>query len=204
MRVIDIAAAAGVSPSTISRVLHGSSQISPETKEHVKNIMRQLGYTPTFYKGRKVIYPKNLHGPLSKCIAALAIGDFTVLDYTCSGTNLKNLSAALSRQGLQLLFTHIAEETLFPSYLDSVAGIILLHGSPPPALLRDLNGRPLITLFCPHNYPGDELLSGHYKVGQLAGQYLARHGLRRFAALNAMSDYPDTATQVRGLKLFVQ
>ena len=44
----DIAAAAGVSPSTVSRTCKDSPSISRDTKERVRRIMAQLGYEPNF------------------------------------------------------------------------------------------------------------------------------------------------------------
>lgn len=42
----DVAKAADVSPSTVSRVISGSSRISKETTRRVKNEMKNLGYHP--------------------------------------------------------------------------------------------------------------------------------------------------------------
>ncbi|WP_058301235.1 LacI family DNA-binding transcriptional regulator [Gorillibacterium timonense] len=42
----DVARLAGVSPSTVSRVLSKSSRISEETSKRVRTIMEDLGYTP--------------------------------------------------------------------------------------------------------------------------------------------------------------
>ncbi|HLN63697.1 MAG TPA: LacI family DNA-binding transcriptional regulator, partial [Symbiobacteriaceae bacterium] len=42
----DVARAAGVAPSTVSRVLAGSSRISPETHEKVRAAMQALNYHP--------------------------------------------------------------------------------------------------------------------------------------------------------------
>ena len=44
----DVAAAAGVSPSTVSRTCKDSPSISRDTKERVRRIMAQLGYEPNF------------------------------------------------------------------------------------------------------------------------------------------------------------
>ena len=43
----DVAALAGVSPSTVSRVCNDSPSISKETKEKVRRAMAQIGYEPT-------------------------------------------------------------------------------------------------------------------------------------------------------------
>ena len=44
----DVAALAGVSPSTVSRVCNDSPSISKETKERVRKAIAQLGYEPNF------------------------------------------------------------------------------------------------------------------------------------------------------------
>jgi len=44
--IIDVAKRAGVSPSTVSRVIADHPRISPDTKEKVRAIMGELGYYP--------------------------------------------------------------------------------------------------------------------------------------------------------------
>lgn len=44
----DVAALAGVSPSTVSRTCKNNPSISEETKERVRNAMAKLGYEPNF------------------------------------------------------------------------------------------------------------------------------------------------------------
>ena len=44
----DVAALAGVSPSTVSRTCKNNSSISEETKERVRKAMLELGYEPNF------------------------------------------------------------------------------------------------------------------------------------------------------------
>jgi len=42
----DVAAKAGVNPSTVSRVLKNNTSISQKTKERVRKVMQELGYVP--------------------------------------------------------------------------------------------------------------------------------------------------------------
>ena len=44
----DVAALAGVSPSTVSRTCKNNPSISEETKERVRKAMAKLGYEPNF------------------------------------------------------------------------------------------------------------------------------------------------------------
>ena len=47
----DVAALAGVSPSTVSRTCKNHPSISRETKEKVRQAMAQLGYEPNVSSG---------------------------------------------------------------------------------------------------------------------------------------------------------
>ncbi|MCO6558147.1 MAG: LacI family DNA-binding transcriptional regulator [Bifidobacterium sp.] len=44
MKINELATMAGVSPSTVSRVINGRSGISPKTREHVEKILKDNGY----------------------------------------------------------------------------------------------------------------------------------------------------------------
>lgn len=46
--IFDVAKAAGVSKSTVSRVLNGESGVKEETKSAVEKAIRELGYTPSY------------------------------------------------------------------------------------------------------------------------------------------------------------
>ena len=45
-RIKDVAALAGVSPATVSRVMNGTAKVDPEKKERVQNAIRQTGFVP--------------------------------------------------------------------------------------------------------------------------------------------------------------
>lgn len=44
--IADVAALAGYSPMTVSRVINGESRVKPETREHVMDAVRRLNYAP--------------------------------------------------------------------------------------------------------------------------------------------------------------
>lgn len=45
--ILDVAKKAGVSKSTVSRVLTNSNQVDPETKQRILTVMKELGYKPS-------------------------------------------------------------------------------------------------------------------------------------------------------------
>lgn len=48
----DVAAIAGVSRATVSRVVNGDNKVKALTREKVKRAVAELGYTPTRQPGR--------------------------------------------------------------------------------------------------------------------------------------------------------
>ncbi|MEH3077917.1 MAG: LacI family DNA-binding transcriptional regulator [Quadrisphaera sp.] len=46
VRIVDVAALAGVSPGTASKALNGTGQLRPGTVERVRQAAQQLGFTP--------------------------------------------------------------------------------------------------------------------------------------------------------------
>ncbi len=58
----DVAALAGVSPSTVSRTCKNNPSISEETKERVRKAMIELGYEPNFQASNLLL---RIHVPLA-------------------------------------------------------------------------------------------------------------------------------------------
>lgn len=46
IRIVDIAKIAGVSPGTVDRVLHNRGKVSPEKKEKVEQVLKEINYKP--------------------------------------------------------------------------------------------------------------------------------------------------------------
>ena len=58
----DVAALAGVSPSTVSRTCKNNPSISEETKERVRKAMAELGYEPNFQASNLEASKPRAHG----------------------------------------------------------------------------------------------------------------------------------------------
>lgn len=71
VKMKDVASRANVSPATVSRVLNGADNVSPEIRERVNNAIRDLGYFPNNaarslvrrQTGALAILLRNLHNP---------------------------------------------------------------------------------------------------------------------------------------------
>lgn len=62
-QIVDVARAAGVSPSTVSRVLNRPNLVKNETKEKVYDAMQKVGYTPPLKKEAAKSYTIGLAVP---------------------------------------------------------------------------------------------------------------------------------------------
>ncbi len=92
----DVAKAAGVSVATVSRVLNGSSAVSPETAAAVNEVINEMGYRPNFL-GRNlrkcetnnilVVLPSTEHTVYSNIIKGMQDAAFPSYDIFLSTSN---------------------------------------------------------------------------------------------------------------------
>ncbi|HUH96290.1 MAG TPA: LacI family DNA-binding transcriptional regulator, partial [Anaerolineales bacterium] len=65
----DVARTAGVSVSTVSRVLNGKVDVASETQDHVRSVIERLGYTSSLAARSMRSLKKNLVGLIMPDIA---------------------------------------------------------------------------------------------------------------------------------------
>jgi LacI family transcriptional regulator len=199
MTIVDVANAAGVSPSTVSRVINGSKKISSATTALVQQAMKQVGYIPPLPKHRRGPRLKATRGIHSGNVAVLTFGVAPRLEATHFALNLQGISNALSEHGLNMIFCHVSDPGSLPPCVvgsNEVDGLIFVHGEPAPEILQRIGHLPTVFLSSHHTQLGDQVISGNHEVGQIAAQYLLEHGHTRLAFLNGIPDYP--ANRARG------
>lgn len=201
MNLMDIAAAAGVSTSTVSRVINGGKNIAPATARTVLRVMRDLGYlagsTPKKYKKRLSNAGFEHH------ITAISF-DWQSRSNLVAGIDFLNqLSITLANQGIQMTYLYWPRKSLLPSeLLEQSEAFILLEGTLPVKLSQQLSGKPVVSLFCPHGVPGDQILTGYYQAGKLAANYFLQNNIRRMILLRP-SHQPGFINEMgEGFKLF--
>ena len=199
MTIIDVAKAAGVSPSTVSRVINGSKQISPATTARVQKAMKQVGYIPSLPQHRRGPRLKSTRGIRSGNIAVLTFGVAPRLEATHFALNLQGISNALCEHGLNMIYCHVTDPGTIPPCIlgnDEVDGFIFVHGEPTPQVLKKIGRLPTVFLSSHHAQQGDQIISGNHEVGQIAANYLLQRGHKRLAFLNGITAYP--ANRARG------
>ncbi|WP_175488188.1 LacI family DNA-binding transcriptional regulator [Oryzisolibacter propanilivorax] len=182
----DVAAAAGVSPITVSRALRGERSVDPQLAERVHQAARQLGYVPD---------------PAARALASQRSTQVLVLVPLLSNALFVDLLEAVHRtlfpQGFQPLIgvTHYdsaEEELLLRTYLPHRPAGLLVTGFDRSEDARQLlagSGVPCVHLMETSTAPGTACV-GFSQVG--AGEAITRHlverGRRRIAFCAAQLD----------------
>ncbi len=175
MTMADLATRAGVSASTVSRVLNGKSVVARETARRIRQLASDMGYTmrrsrrsPSAPKGgeRRVLI-----------VSKQALG---------GGGGLAALSGALlvELSGLGFSPRLIHEQDVGEDRLENVCGAIFVHG-PDETLSALFQGIACVQVL---GTPGlgaalDTVTYDCRMVGMLAADWLYRRGCRRLLAI---------------------
>jgi LacI family transcriptional regulator len=121
VRIQDVAKTAGVSVSTVSRVLNGRSDVSLETQDRIRSVIDNLGYTTNLAARSMRSFKKNMVGLIMPDIAypfaievmkgvnrAIAESEFDLLVYT-TGDVRKSGRASHEQKYVSLLNNSITD-----------------------------------------------------------------------------------------------
>jgi LacI family transcriptional regulator len=193
----DVATAAGVSVSTVSRVLNEKDDIAPETYERVKSIIAEMGYTSSLAARSmrsarmNVIglimpdagepFPIEVMKGVNNAIAAL---DYDLIIYTC-GDNRKHFTADREKKFVSLLTNSITD------------GVIVIT----PAATHFTTDAPVVAVD-PHygnnEYPS--VISTNKEGAMEAMNYLIELGHRRIGFISGRFDLMSADRRLRGYR----
>ena len=96
----EIAARAGVSVSTVSKVLNGRTDVSPTTRERIGRLLADHGYRPSRSSGIVDLVIGELHSPWAEALVAGAVSagaeeDCRIVVNTATGQD-EDLGATLA------------------------------------------------------------------------------------------------------------
>jgi LacI family transcriptional regulator len=193
-----VADAAGVSPSTVSRILNGTAVVSALKKRAVDTAVSELNFVPN---------------PVARGLAGgrtLSIGVITQsIDSPFYGVALRGIEMELSSAGYSSLFVSgrwdAAEEARCIDVLRGrrVDGIIVLTGRLSDAKLRSCAKLlPMVVTGRALKAPNLASLNfDNFEGGRLATQYLISLGHRRIAFIAGDPNHPDATERLRGYKV---
>lgn len=183
VKITDVAAAAGVAPMTVSRVINTPDRVSPENTARVREAISRLGYVPNLIAG-------GLSSRKSRMVAAVVP---TIAHPMFSGV-VQSFSAAMREAGYQVMlsiggYQDRDDEGQFRALLGRRPDALLITGSAyaPGALQLLVEAHiPIVEIWDASSRPIDMMVGfDHMQVGaEVAAFFLAR-GYERFATLHA-------------------
>ncbi|MGZ9586500.1 LacI family DNA-binding transcriptional regulator [Paenibacillus marinisediminis] len=181
VQIKDVARKAGVSLTTVSRVLNNEKYVSERLKKKVLEAIEELNYTPNHIARSLVRQKTNLFGVI--------VPDLTSSFYS---TILSSIEEAASKNGYNLLVCNIMEnEDKELKYLNvfnemRVEGIIIMHEKINSEIkhLLDKSNIPIIfSSVKPINQKYPSVIVDDYKAAYDATKYLIDLGHKRIALL---------------------
>jgi LacI family transcriptional regulator len=192
-----VAQAAGVSPSTVSRVLNGTAVVNEEKKQAIDAAIKRLGFVPN---------------PTARGLAGgrtFSVGVVTqALDSPFYGASMRGIEDALLPRGLSPLFVsghwNAVTEAHCIGVLQArrVDGIIVLTGRLTDDALRNYAAtQPVVVTGRDLQAPGLYSLSfDNFAGGKLATEHLLQLGHKRIAFIAGDADHPDANERLRGYR----
>ncbi|MCB9967505.1 MAG: LacI family DNA-binding transcriptional regulator [Geminicoccaceae bacterium] len=193
----EVAARAGVSPMTVSRVLKEPGRVRPTTRTRVEAAIAELGYVPDAAAGA-------LASRQSRLVAALV----STLAGSIFASTIAGLGAVLREAGHELLlgtteYSSSSEEALLRAVLGRrPGGLVLSAGQHTPAARRLLEratrglGVPVVEIWQLPERPVDMAVGfSNFAAGRAMTAFLADLGYRRIAFVGVLG--PD---DFRGLR----
>jgi LacI family gluconate utilization system Gnt-I transcriptional repressor len=183
VKITDVAAAAGVAPMTVSRVINTPDRVSPETTARVREAIDRLGYVPNLIAG-------GLSSRKSRMVAAIVP---TIANPMFAGL-VQAFSASMRHAGYQVMlsisgYEDTDDEAMFRAVLGRRPDALLITGSgySPGALQMLIEAHiPVVEVWDVSSRPIDMVVGfDHARVGAQVAASLLATGHDRFAALSA-------------------
>jgi DNA-binding LacI/PurR family transcriptional regulator len=186
MSINTVAKLAGVSTSTVSRVINNHPRVAPNTERSVRRAMQELGYTPSDRRPG----PKSA-GRLKtekKRAAFLVLGASGQQATPAFAGLLRGVSLGGADNGIDIAFHFVPDpEEISTWILDQNIDGLLLHGTrPSEEIERRLRKIPTVWLMGNRRRPdwGDQVMPDSYEIGHLAAEYLVTRGHQQLAFVN--------------------
>ncbi len=186
--VYDVATQAGVSISTVSRVLNAPEKVKPATRERVMAVIDALGFVP---KAEAVARSRREHGRIGVLAPFLTYPSFV--------QRLRGVTTALSDSPYELIIYYVDSLARLEGHIASLSvtrrldGLILMGLSLSEAAAERLQRAGIETLpieFPCHGFSSVEI--DNEAGGRLAAEHLLAQGHRRLGFVGD-TDLPDFA-----------
>ena len=196
----DVAARAGVSIGTVSRVLNGLNRVSPETRRRTLQAIEDLQYQPSnLARGLALRRTKTIGLVIPSITDSFFSGFVRGVEETATAASYSMLvrSQPWSDEGA-------AYEQLFtPTQVD---GLVLAAINVTRPLLDQLTARGVRVAVCQEDLGGyvPTFLADNYEGARELVEHLVGHGYRRIAYITGSDRTPDSKERLRALRDVLQ
>jgi len=179
----DVAKAAGVSPSTVSRALNGKGRMRPETRERILRIARELGFRPN-------PLAKGLATKMNYCIGVGIDARHLPIKRSFYGAVLEAIEEVLDREGYHLVFSVIRNAEAPRCVIEGrVDGVILMGTDVRGELVEKLREKLPLVLVDYHLPGAAAVVTDNFGGAKAAVEHLIGHGHRKIAfVVETLSD----------------
>lgn len=183
IKITDVAAAAGVAPMTVSRVLNTPERVSVDTRTRVQDAIDRLGYVPNLIAG-------GLSSRRSRMIAAIV----PTIASPMFALPVQSFTGTLADAGYRVILSLSGygpgpEDDLIRAVLSRRPdGLLLTGATRSPSVQRLLReaGIPVVEIWDAGAEPTDMLVGfDHAELGAAVADFFLARGHTRFAALMA-------------------
>lgn len=193
---IDVAKAANVSQSSVSRAFNPGSSIKESKRQHILKVAREIGYRPN-------ALARSLISGQSKIIALVV----AQMDNSFFSMSIEQFSSLLQDLGYQvLLFVSEAgeQDELIQRILDyKVDGVLLLSVTLSSEVAKRCERHGIPVVLYNRNLPDtktNSVVSDNLSGGYMLGEYLLKKGYRRIGYIRGLNDSSTSIEREIGLK----
>jgi LacI family transcriptional regulator len=194
----DVADAAGVSVTTVSRMLNGSLQLPPETKLRIDKAIHELKYEPNPHARR---LSRGRSDTIGLVVPDIANPFFATLVATIEEEADKrglalSLHATLNRPGREIAYLR----SLGRNHVD---GLVFVTNHPDDGELAALINQTGKVVVVDEDVPDamvPKLFCDNEQGGYLAGRHLAEYGHRRVLHIGGPQEMISTRRRYKGLE----
>lgn len=197
--LMDVAQAAGVSPSTISRILNGTARVSGDKEQRVRQAIDQLGYRPNAFARSLVTGTSGTIGVLTQDISSPFYNDaLSGIERGLVGSGYTPVIASGHWR------TDEEERAVEMLLARRVEALIVLGGALPDHELRDLAARLPVAVLGRRvdlsAWQGTSLSMDNRQVAGDLVRYLLERGHRVIGHIMGRADHIDAQERLAGYR----
>ena len=200
--VVDVAREAGVSPSTVSRVMRGTGPVDDETRTKVLSAAKKLEYKPN-------LLARGLRNNSGKLLGLMV----PMIVHETFSTFISHVEEACVARGFTMILGNTREDPdveakVLEKFIGmNVDGIIISQVSDLSSALKSLHARSIPVVGIDRALQEaevDHVIAGNYEAGQMAAKYLYSMGHTQVACIQGPAPIRLSRDRFDGFRDFYQ